>query len=158
MRSYTLCVYLRCTKLVMDVQFLLFFLLIINSSVVKRSVEGEYGIVVCWVFNLSYRRYVAAQESTRIVAIQGEPVELTCVTPSRQRAVWYREEVPIPLGDPDRTVTNNALIIQARPRYSGRYTCIDPAQTPTNLFSRDFSLVVERKLTGMSKLFSYVRS
>ena len=136
--------------IVMDVQFLLFFLLIINSSAVKRSVEGEYKNVVCPAFN--FCRFMAAQESTRIVATRGEPVELTCVTPSGQQAVWYRDEVPIPLsGDPERMITPNALIIEpARTRHSGRYTCIDPAQTPTNLFSKDFSLVVERKLTGMS--------
>ena len=112
----------------------------------------ELSFAGCSLFNLSYRHYVAAQESTRIVAIEGEQVELTCVTPSGQQTVWYREEVPIRLSvDSDRIITRNALIIQAaRPRDSGRYTCIDPAQTPTNLFSRDFSLVVERKLTDMS--------
>lgn len=30
-------------------------------------------------------------------------------------------------------------------RDAGRYTCVDPAQMATNLFARDYSLIVRRK-------------
>lgn len=92
-----------------------------------------------------YRCYITAQESKRIVATVGQSVDLTCETPSGQQAVWYRNERPLNNGS-TRVITRDTLtIMDTNLRDSGRYTCIDPAQTPTSLFSRDFSLVLLRK-------------
>ena len=90
--------------------------------------------------------YTTAQESKRIVATLGQSVDLTCVTTSEQKAVWYRDEVPLSDKAGRLTTTQDTLtIMDTTLRDSGRYTCIDPAQTPTVLFSKDYSLVVERK-------------
>ena len=83
-------------------------------------------------------------QSVRVVATLDEEVSLTCRTPSRQ-AVWYRDEMPLSSSS-SRTITRDSLVISSvMLRDAGRYTCIDPAQTPTNLFARDYSLIVQRK-------------
>lgn len=70
-----------------------------------------------------------------------------CTTPSGSQAVWYFNEEP---------VRNNGMYQISRDRLTlaaptlaeaGRYTCIDPDQTPTDLFSVDYVLIVECKLT-----------
>ena len=84
------------------------------------------------------------------MATLGQSVDLTCETTSGQKAVWYRDEVPLSDNAGRITTTQNTLtIMDTRLRDSGRYTCIDPAQTPTVLLSRDYSLVVERKSSDL---------
>ena len=93
---------------------------------------------------------VTPQGSERIVTVEGQPVNLTCETPSREQAVWYYNEMPLSPGKNNRKITSDMLtttltILDPRVKDSGRYTCIDPAQTPTNLFSRDYALIVRSK-------------
>ena len=84
------------------------------------------------------------------MATLGQSVNLTCVTLSKQKAVWYHDEVPLSDDAGRLTTTQDTLtIMNTKLRDSGRYTCIDPAQTQTVLFSRDYSLVLERKSTDL---------
>lgn len=92
---------------------------------------------------------VTAQGSERVVAMEGQPVNLTCKTPSGEQAVWYYNEIPLSSGR-NRIFTRDMMIstltiLDPKMKNAGRYTCIDPAQTPTNLFSKDYSLVVQSK-------------
>ena len=89
---------------------------------------------------------LSTAQSVRVVATIDEEVTLRCRTPFGEQAVWYRDEMPLSQSGSGRMITRDSLVIsRVMLRDAGRYTCIDPAQTPTQLFARDYSLVVQRK-------------
>jgi len=81
--------------------------------------------------------------------LEREPTNLFCATPSGRQATWYFNEEPVRDGRnggpyqifSDRLTLNAPTLAEA-----GRYTCIDPDQTPTDLFSIDYILIVGCKL------------
>ena len=103
---------------------------------VTRSDNQE---VTCYIQHL-------AQASTRTVAVVSQPVTLGCVTISGTEPVWYFNEVPITFTALIELVVGGLKIGSVQMQHAGRYTCVDPDAPSTNLFTRDFVLVVECKL------------
>jgi len=94
-----------------------------------------------------WRLFLTAQE-TRIIALEREPTDLFCAPPSGSQATWYFNEEPVRnQGRPYRISRDRLTVMTPTLAEAGRYTCIDPDQTPTDLFSIDYILVVQCKLT-----------